>query len=313
MTMTMASQIPDTGLSSRALLCGMNISMWGNRKLDKKISKEVAVQRGLGEQVGRYNKWLLIENDAGAPAKEYQAIVSVRNKAGVVHRDMTLPWLDNGLRIQSSGFSIEWASEMKKLKSEFETAVDFFVRRYPDLIIRTEILMSRAATNGKPSMFDPNNYPRADVIRGRFVFTTSMLPLPAARDFRVDLPDNMVERIRQNIDEQNKQWLINATQHLLERLSELVARVRHLGDPKSTVQKALVEDIVGVTRTVKKLNIAGDSFIDAFADRIVSELSFDPLHVKTSDHERNELAERAAQIQKDMAAFQLPTFNFDED
>lgn len=292
------------GLSTRAMLCGLSISMWGNRKLDKAMSREASASRAMGERVGRYNKWLLVQDEEGTPVKEYTAIVSVRNKAGVVHRDMTLPWMDDGTRINSARNYIEWGAAMREQKNAFETAVEHFIREYPNLVMRTKQIMDEAAAKeNKPSMFSGRHYPSQAEMMHKFQFTTSVLPLPESTDFRVKLGDSQVKSIRKQIEAHLNSQVMNSTQHLFERLGDLVDRVVLLGEPKSAIQSALVRDIAQVTSIAERLNIAGDRYLDEFARRIRKELSFEPVMLKTCEGEREALAARAARIQSDMSAF----------
>lgn len=292
------------GLGERALLCGLSISLWGNRRQDKQISREAAASRGMGTKVGRFNRWLLVEDKAGTPVSEYNAIITIRNKAGEVHRDMTLPWMDDGTRINSARNFIEWASAMRELKTEFDTAVDYFCNNYDHLVMRTKLIMDVAAEEeGKPSMFNQGNYPSVSRVRNHFAFNTYVMPLPEAVDFRVKLSDLQVAAIQQRIKGQLNETVMNATEHLFERLADVARRVSHLANPGSTIQKALSRDIESVCAIAERLNIADDPYLNQFAQRIRKELAVEPVLLKTVPTEREALAARADVIISDMSAF----------
>jgi hypothetical protein len=291
-------------LSTRAMLTGLSISLWGNRRLDKGMSREAAASRGMGEKVGRFNRWLLIEDKLGTPVKEYTTIISIRNKAGEVHREMTLPWMDDGTRINSARNFVEWASTMRDLKNEFDTAVGYFCDQYDHLIMRTKLIMDLAAEEEKkPTMFNQKNYPSASRVRNHFAFNTHVMPLPESVDFRVKLSDVQVTAIKSQIESQLTTTVMNATEHLFERLAEVARRVEHLAIPGSTVQKALARDIESVCAIAERLNIADDPYLTQFAQRIRKELHVEPVFLKTVPEERDALAARATAIINDMTAF----------
>lgn len=291
-------------LSTRAMLVGLSISLWGNRRMDKQISREASESRGMGEKTGRYNRWLLIENRNGDEAKEYKRIVSVRNKSEVIHREMTLPWLDNGTRINSARNYKYWAEAIHEARRDFEEAVDDFVRLYPHLVDRTKLIMDTAAREeDKPSMFNERLYPSQATVRNKFGFSTTTLPLPDAHDFRVELSDVQVGSIRQQIEDNMNSIVMDATRHIYESLYDLVKRIASLGDPKTPIQRALMRDVEEISERARRLNISEDSFLDALATRIKKELTFEPILLKTSEAERDALVDRALAIENDLRAF----------
>lgn len=293
-------------LSTRAMLCGLSISTWGNRRQDKQISREAAASRGLGERVGRYNRWLLIQDESGTPVREYGAIITARDKAYSTHRELTLPWMEDGLRINSVANFNNWCVAIRSVKNEFESALEHFIKQYPDLVTLTKCIMDSAALReGKQSMFNRFNYPSQSELRRKFQFSDMVLPIPQSSDFRVDLSDSQVASIRQQIEYRKDVWLVDATQHLLEKLDSLVKRVVHLSDPKATIQSALVRDIEQVCSVVESLNITNDKDLSEFTRRIRTELAIDPVLIKTSNKERENLAARASQIQSDMSGFMI--------
>ena len=83
-------------LSTRAMLSGLTIRQWTARKLDKRVTAEVAATHGTDSHVGRYNKSLVAKESLAA-------IVAAANAARALHYARTLPWLDDGARILPAG------------------------------------------------------------------------------------------------------------------------------------------------------------------------------------------------------------------
>ena len=83
--------IPETTLSSRAMLCTLSIAQWSASKHDRQASEEIAAHHGAQPDVGRYNKLLIPK----------ETLAEVRRIAGEARREhyfMILPWDDNGYR-----------------------------------------------------------------------------------------------------------------------------------------------------------------------------------------------------------------------
>src|SRR5262245_15737705 len=115
-------------LSRKATLVAVAISQWTGRKLDKRITDEVNSSHGAAADAGRYNK-LLLEK------KRLAKINSVVSQARELHYRLTKPWADQGgLRILPNKLHKQFTDEFRKLKRDFEDAVDAFCVDYPDAL-----------------------------------------------------------------------------------------------------------------------------------------------------------------------------------
>src|SRR5262245_61701716 len=72
-------------LARKAVLVSLNVSMWGARKYDRKVTKEVNRSRHASDDAGRYNK-LLIEKGRLAP------VLAVVTEARDLFYKYTRPW-----------------------------------------------------------------------------------------------------------------------------------------------------------------------------------------------------------------------------
>lgn len=302
----------DGSLGSRAMLVNLHMPQWGNRKTDKRISRETAQEYGLGEKVGRYNKWLLIEDEDGNRAKEYMAIVTVVNASRQRHYELSLQWGDDGMRIQSAANYMPWLTAMREQREEFEKVVDVFVKVYPKLVQRSQELMGRMKQAGKiKTMFLESDYPQPFTMRDRFAFETRALPLPEADrfnvDFRVSLGDRqaqlLVEATRQQIEADMAETLNGISAKLFERLSKVVARVIKIGEKGGQLRDVLADDLRETCGLVGRLNFTGDPNVEQFKQRVLKELTFDTASLKGAPEARKQYADRASKIMDDMAAF----------
>lgn len=302
-------------LSTRAMLCGLSISLYGNRKQNKVVSQSVADDHGMGEKIGRYNNTLLIRSEKGEAPKEYEAIVSVANNARIAHRDMTLPWMDNGLRINTNINFMEWSEMVRGFKAKFNHAKAEFVSAYPRLVQETKRIMDEAAEKANikedklatvqgrqpkiyESMFNAANYLSPDKIANKFAFSEIILPLPEEKDFRVNLASAQVLFIQNRMKEHLSGIVTGATRHLLERLEGIVSKVAGLADPTKRPTSAMGDDIRSICTVARKLNIEQNPELDALATQIENELDVDPMYFATCEGERERTVERAQNIMK---------------
>ena len=88
----------------------------------------------------------------------------------------------------------KFATEFRKLKREFDQAVDEFCAGYPEFVEER-----KKALNG---LFNAADYPHPREIRSKFKLATKTFPVPDADDFRSDVLDaDTVEDIRRELVE----------------------------------------------------------------------------------------------------------------
>ena len=285
-------------ITERAMLVTLSIKQWSARKHDKKISREVAESHGCGTaDVGKYNKILV----AGA----LDSIKKASNAARTEHYFRTLPWQDGGGRILSSAGYLTYQAAMKPLEDAFWAGFHAFSPQYSALVEA-----DRDRLNG---MFNPQDYPEPHKLSRHFEFSIEVLPLPTAADFRVDLGDAEVERVRQSIQEresaklsaaQRDTWmrLRDVVQHASDRLKAY--QVLPSGKAQHPFRDSLVTNIDELLDILPTLNLMRDQTLDTFAARIRSELTtFKPADLRDSEPLRKSVASEADSILANMAEF----------
>jgi hypothetical protein len=83
----------ERGIHTSAMLVELNISTWTARKLDKRVSEEVDINKGTQARAGNYNKNLL------AGTETLEGIIKYAANARAWHNHQTLPWSDSGVRL----------------------------------------------------------------------------------------------------------------------------------------------------------------------------------------------------------------------
>lgn len=289
--------MPD--LTSRAMLTQLSVKQWTGRKLDKRITQEVNASHGAAADAGRYNK-VLIARDALAE------IATIVGAARADHAKWSLPWMQDGTRIMPADAFGRYSAVMQRHRESFEKAVAAFVSAYP-----TYVDDARDRLNG---MFNESDYPSPGDIARRFQWKVTVLPMPDAADFRVDLGDDKVDQIKAQITATMENAVADAMGDAWTRLHRVVTAMADKlksYKPKTQTDKAqgifrdsLVENVRELVEVLPALNLTGDARLAAMVDKARASLTkHDAKALRDDDIARREVQEAAQAIAEDMAAF----------
>jgi hypothetical protein len=286
-------------LSTRAMLIRLKLTGWSARKLDRKITDEVNRDHGAADDAGRYNKLLL------AP----EALAEI-GKHDTATRDyfyrVTSPWHDEGTRILSTALSLETLNHLRVRRQERDSLVRSFVAGYP-----AYVESARTRLNG---MFNPADYPPADIVATRFQFATAIDKVPESGDFRIDLADGQADDIRREIEERATAAANLVTRDCFARVAEYVGRMaerlkaykpaENPGDKSQGVfRDSLVENVRDLCALLPKLNITGDPALTAIAARMESLIRDDAATLRENATVRASVAAEAESIVADVSQY----------
>jgi hypothetical protein len=279
-----------TILSEKAMLAKLSISKWSARKHDKSVSQEVARNHGTDQDRGRFNKVLVAQ-------EALKAIQKADGAARTYHYTNTLPWKDDGARILPASNYMEYTAEMRRLKSEFEAAVNDFFYAYPALIEQ-----ARYDLNG---LFNSEDYPSADRIGRKFGFEVEVDPLPTALDFRVELQREEVARIRERIEERLQAAQTLAMGDLFTRLYDVVKHAAEkLNDKTAIFRDSLITNIQDLVDLLPRLNLTDDPRLETLRQEVSAKLlGYDPEDLRKNQFARKETAQAANDILAAMAGY----------
>jgi hypothetical protein len=288
--------IPETSLSSRAMLCSLSISMWSARKHDPDASEEIAARHGAQSDSGRYHKVLL-------PKQALAEIQKIVSEARQEHYFITLPWDDNGYRVLPAPAYMDHVAKMRGLSNRFSAAVDDLARQFRTLVVQAKTRLG--------GLFRESDYPTPDELRAKFSFDTKVLPLPDAGDFRVALGNEEKDRIKRQITaavEASLQvgarelWfrLYEAVQHLADRLTAYKVTGEGIEHP---FRDTVISKLVRLVDVLPKLNITNDPELERMAEQVKTSLLVDPNSLRRSESVRVETAKAATAIAQHMAGY----------
>ena len=273
-------------LQEKAILIDLNLSMWTARKYDKKVSDEVADKHGTSSDVGRYNKATIDRNGI-------KPIQKVANEARTFHYENTLPWFDSGGRILPTTNYFEYMNKMRELKDSFESAVATFTKEYAGYV--------KTAKERLKDMFNPEDYPTGD-IADRFSFYVQALPIPASKDFRVNISSDEIKKIKEEVEGRLKTIQEEAVKDLWSRMYKVVNHMSEiLSSRTAKFKNSLIGNLDELVKLLPKLNITDDPNLEAIRKEIEKSLTkYDPDNLRVDKKERKKAAKSAKAIMDKM-------------
>jgi hypothetical protein len=249
-------------LSDRALLVQFNVSQWTARKFDKKTTQEVATRHGVNANVGRYNKSLL-------PANDYLSMV--HQKAGYIRNkfyENTLPWGIEGTQILPTANYLNFVSEFRKEKAEWQTLVNLFTSNYAALKLD--------AKQSLGPMYREEDYPSEKDIAAKFKMDMAVFPVPTT-DFRVSIGDEELTRIQQDVERRVQDASASAMkdvwQRLYDRVAHLTDRLVKIDDPKARFHETTIEHLRDLCELLPRLNFSDDPHLEEMRQEVEGKLA----------------------------------------
>ena len=275
--------LPTASLTERALLVALNIREWRGRRRDREVTESVAREHGADSTAGCYTKALV-------PKAFLAAIAKVRTEARTAHCLLTLPWCDDGYRILPADLHLDYMERFRDLRARFHDAVSGFIAAYHD---------AKAAARTKlGSLYNDDDYPSSNRLRQAFELEVKLQPLPAAGDWRLDLPAPTVERLRLDLEARLADAQRHAMGDLYRRLAAVVSRMAStLAEPDKRFRNTLVGNVRELCQLLPSLNIARDQDLASLAREIEQRLAaLDPALLRLDPASRQSAALEAAAL-----------------
>lgn len=278
------------GIQNKAMLVRLSVSQWTARRFDKPVSDKAAADFAAKNDAGRYNK-ILVDPQA------IQPITKIVSEVRDWHYTNTLPWQDDGQRILPAANYLNYTRKMSAFKDKFNAAVAKFLDAYPTLVedARTRL--------GK--MWNQADYPQVSVIKNKFGFDVSVMPIPSGNDFRVSLTDTEVERIQADIEDSVKKSIDGAMTDLWIRLQTAVSNmVNRLSDKDAIFRDTLVSNLSDLVNLLPKLNLTDDPALESIRRDIEAKLvKVAPQTLRNDKEVRTQVANDAQAILDVMSGY----------
>ncbi len=278
-------------LSDKALLVHLGVSEWVAKKLDKKASAEVALANGAVSKAGRYNKSLLPTCDL---------LEAVKTKTSAIRAKFyrnTLPWGIEGTYILPSANYLAFMTEFRKEKSQWESLVNDFLAEYPQARADAQQMLA--------GLYNAKEYPSLGVLKKKFRMELSVLPVPTAGDFRVELANEEFSSIQADVEKRVAASSQAAMDDVWRRLYKKVEWLAdRLSKPENTFHDATYQDARDTCAMLTRLNFTNDPDLETMRQEVEAKLvSHHPESLRNDPDLRNDTAAECKAIMDKMGAF----------
>lgn len=198
------------GIDTSTMLVEFNASVYTGRKLDKGVTDEVTEGKSAARDAGRFNKNLF------AGRSELTEIQSVVGAARTYLYSNTAPWSDSGQRWIPTTRLLKVDARLDAYKAEFDEKVDAFLSIYGSLITAQAMALG--------DMFKREDFPQAAEIAKRFDFRYHFIPVPSTKDFRIAIPADAQQDLKDRLEQALESRVANAVSDVKDRLVEHLKR-----------------------------------------------------------------------------------------
>ena len=267
-------------LKERAMLVSLTIHQWNANKFDKEVTAQIE-QANNASDAGRFSKRLVPKS----ALKDVQSAVTALREH---HYKLTLAWGDKAERLLPTKLFSKYTDGLRTLKPAFEQAVDSFVNTYPSLIVEAKSRLG--------NMHNVSDYPDVDEMRNCFKVVTNFEAITDSEDFRAQLDEQDIQRIRANIDEGFSARTRQATTALWARMHEVTqAMYDRLSDDKAIFRDSLIENPKTLVALIPSLNVTEDPVLTAAANEL-SKLLVSPQSLRDQLNVRRATAKGALDL-----------------
>jgi hypothetical protein len=281
-------------LNDKALLVQLSVRQWTARKVDRKVTDEVNTSNNATEKAGRYNKSLL-------PMNQYLA--DVNYKSGQIRNNFyhnTLPWGMDGMQILPSANYLNFMSDFRKQKNDWEFLVREFIANYDTLVFQAQADLG--------NLFNTNDYPSSSELHRKFSIDLNVMPVPA-NDFRVTLANEELTQLEAEWEARKLAAQRDAMKDVWNRLYEQVVRINERlanvpDESKKDFRGTIIETALDTCSMLTRLNFTDDPNLEAMRSALEGKLAgVDVDTLRNNRAVRKDVADTTKDIMSKMSVF----------
>lgn len=236
-------------IASSAVLVELNISVWTANKKDKDASNKLTAESGAAADAAQVHKNLMAGTSLRKEIADYAA------GCRLWHNARTLPWSDRGPRLLPTSLFMQYKDEANARRDQFTRMTDKFRTEYPKL------LETRERSLG--DLHNPADYPSVDEVMSKFGFRLVFSPVPESGDFRLDIPAQELDAIRNEYDSNFVTRIEEAMRTPWEQLHKMLSSmseklVEPTGEDKRRWHDTFITNAQEMCQMLTHLNVTGD-------------------------------------------------------
>lgn len=270
-----------TSLATSAILVCVELTGTNLQKADRKVSNEVQIDKKAVNKAGRYVKNLLADDG------DLKQVTNYRGIFNNWFNKNTYPWGGGWALLPMSRYP-EFMQGYEDHVAVYKGVVENFLSKYEDKISNMAFELG--------TMFDRNDYPTIDELRGRFSMKLYKSEVPLG-DFRVQVSQDLADDLYTHYTRQTEGVVTGIVTQQSEELVELMRRISHScgttesvgkdGEVKvrrNKIYETTIQQAMQLCDTIAKFNPANSvELIETrdSLDKILRDLNVDAL--KASD------------------------------
>ena len=278
--------------TEQAMLVRIDVRTWTGRKSDREASEKTREDFEVkGHRLRSYKD--LIDSK---PLRDWSKLRREANDYLYAH---TMPWQDEGARILPSVLFFEFADKARQFEERAQTIIEAFFEDYENAVARARLNLGR--------LFKESDYPNARLIRSRFRFKARFMPIADSGDWRVDMSEKELKKLRADVESQMKSIHEDAMRSLWDRLYEVVEHmVDRLDNPENKFKDSLVSNLSEVLDVLPKLNITKDPALTRAVLEARKKLIVNPDTLRKDPAVRSATAASAKSLITKISAYATP-------
>lgn len=278
-------------IADNCMTANLSLGMWEGRRLDRGASNQLATDSAAGSDTVRVNK-LIVSKECLSP------VGTARNALRSHFLDRTLPWRDNGDRLLVRGIYQVFIQEHEALVEKFNGEISELINvRYPAEKARAEFRMGK--------LYNPDDYPDAEELRAKFYARLEIDAVNEAGDFRVQLDEDAIERVREQMTAAMEERINRAMTDVWTRVSDTIEHLAgKLSDKEGVFKSSTIDNLDRLIDALPAMNITGDPNLKRIAKEMKAKLhGQDAKKLRQDRKVRAAVAADAAEIMDQVRGF----------
>lgn len=240
-------------ITSSSVLTELNISVWTANKLDRATTNKLTADSKASTDAAQVRKNLM----AGTTLRK--DIADFAAGCRLWHNSRTLPWSDRGARLLPTSLFMAYKQEANARRDRFNQMVTQFLTDYPQLKAQAQQHLG--------DLFNEADYPNADEVASKFGFRLVFSPVPESGDFRLDIPSQDLEAMKQEYDTNFVSRVEEAMRTPWEQLHKMLTAMSTKlteveGEDKRRWHDTFITNAHEMCQMLSHLNITGDAKLE---------------------------------------------------
>lgn len=244
------------GILSSALQVYLRISMWHGYVRDQEVEHKVVESAKADDNAAIFYKKL----SACPLFKKYKKLVS---KARKQHYLLTMPWLDNGVRILPASLLLEY-------KNRVESVIDL-INAEARYIASNRDALNEYAKIHLGELYKESDVPTAADLERAFGASIEFWPMPKTGDWRIEAEECLIKEMDAKLNAQIEQRYKTALSTTSKKILDCARRL-HKALLGKRLHASTVEAFNELLDLIPHLNISNDAEVNRIYRQLIESV-----------------------------------------